>query len=98
MTIEKTQDGNRLTVAPAGRLDSNTTPELEAVLDESLEEAEELVLDFSGLDYLSSAGLRLLLQTFKKMSAKGGMTVRNVNATINDIFEITGFSDILTIE
>ncbi len=97
MKIEKKLEEGKLTVAPTGRLDTVSTPELEALLNESLDDAEELVLDFSGLDYLSSAGLRLLLQTYKKMSQKGGMTLCGVNSTISDIFDITGFSDILTV-
>ncbi len=99
MTIEKNLEGSTLTVGLTGRLDTVSTPELEEALSGSLEGVDELVLDFSGLEYLSSAGLRLLLQCYKKMTAKnGGLTIRNVNDTIFDIFEITGFSDILTVK
>ena len=99
MTIEKKLEEGKLTVSPSGRLDTVSTPELEAVLNECLEDAQELELDFSGLEYISSAGLRLLLQSYKKMAARGGsLTVSNVNETINDIFAITGFSDILTVK
>jgi anti-sigma B factor antagonist len=87
-----------LNVKVEGRLDTATAPELEKELEEVLGEAEELVFDFEGLEYMSSAGLRILLATQKKMSAKGGMKVTNVNDVISEIFEITGFSDILTIE
>ena len=98
MTITKTLEDKILNVKVEGRLDTATAPELEKELDEVLGEAEELVFDFEGLEYMSSAGLRILLATQKKMSAKGGMKVTNVNDVISEIFEITGFSDILTIE
>ncbi|MBP3759515.1 MAG: STAS domain-containing protein [Firmicutes bacterium] len=98
MTVTKTLEDKILNVKVDGRLDTATAPELEKELDGVLEEAEELVFDFEGLEYMSSAGLRILLATQKKMSAKGGMKVTNVNDVISEIFEITGFSDILTIE
>lgn len=98
MTITKTLEDKILNVKVEGRLDTATAPELEKELEEVLGEAEELVFDFEGLEYMSSAGLRILLATQKKMSAKGGMKVTNVNDVISEIFEITGFSDILTIE
>jgi anti-sigma B factor antagonist len=98
MTVTKTLEDKILNVKVEGRLDTATAPELEKELDEVLGEAEELVFDFEGLEYMSSAGLRILLATQKKMSAKGGMKVTNVNDVISEIFEITGFSDILTIE
>ena len=98
MTITKTMEEKVLTVKVEGRLDTATAPELEEELAEVLEEAEELVFDLEGLDYMSSAGLRILLATQKKMSLKGGMKVINVNDVIREIFDITGFSDILTIE
>lgn len=98
MTVTKTLEDKILNVKVDGRLDTATAPELEKELEEVLEEAEELVFDFEGLEYMSSAGLRILLATQKKMSAKGGMKVTNVNDVISEIFEITGFSDILTIE
>ena len=98
MTIEKTFNANVLTVALAGRLDTAAAPQLEAELKENLPGVEHLVLDFSALDYLSSAGLRVLLAAQKTMNKQGDMVVRNVNETISEIFEVTGFCDILTIE
>ena len=98
MVITKTLEEKRLTVKVEGRLDTATAPELEQELGEVINEAEELVFDLEGLEYMSSAGLRILLATQKKMSDKGGMKVINVNDVIMEIFEITGFSDILTIE
>ncbi len=98
MTVTKTLEDKILNVKVDGRLDTATAPELEKELEEVLAEAEELVFDFEGLEYMSSAGLRILLATQKKMAAKGGMKVTNVNDVISEIFDITGFSDILTIE
>ena len=98
MTIEKNLNGTELIVKVVGRLDTTTAPELEVSLKESFEGLEKLVLDFSELDYLSSAGLRVLLQSQKTMNKQGEMVVRNVNETISEIFEVTGFSDVLTIE
>ena len=98
MVITKTPEEKKLTVRIEGRLDTSTAPELEKELDGALADYEELVLDLDGLEYLSSAGLRIILASQKKMAAKGGMKVTNVNDVIMEIFEITGFSDILTIE
>lgn len=98
MTINKTQNGTALTIALEGRLDTMTAPELEAELKKSLDGMETLTLDFSKLDYISSAGLRVLLSAHKLMSAKGGMKVKNVNDVVQEVFEVTGFADILTIE
>jgi len=98
MTIEKNLNGTELSVAIAGRLDTTTAPELDASLKESLDGVTRLVLDFTALDYLSSAGLRVLLGTQKTMNKQGEMIIRNVNETIGEIFEVTGFVDILTIE
>ena len=98
MTIVKNLNGNELTVAIAGRLDTTTAPQLEAELKMSIGGIEKLVLDFSELEYLSSAGLRVLLSTQKAMNKQGEMIIKNVNETINEIFEVTGFIDILTIE
>ena len=81
-----------------GRLDSSTAPELESALKESLGGITELVLDFKGLEYISSAGLRVLLTTQKTMNKQGKMVIRNINETIREVFELTGFSDILTVE
>ena len=98
MTIEKNSNGTELNVTISGRLDTTTAPELETSLKESFEGVEKLVLDFSSLEYLSSAGLRVLLQAQKTMNKQGEMIIKNVNDTINEIFEVTGFIDILTIE
>ncbi|MBR6473671.1 MAG: STAS domain-containing protein [Firmicutes bacterium] len=98
MIVSKTMEDNKLTVKVEGRLDTSTSPILEKELAELLADAEELVFDLEGLEYLSSAGLRILLATQKKMTEKGGMKVINVNDVISEIFDITGFSDILTIE
>ena len=98
MTINKTLENGLLVLAPAGRLDTMTAPELEAELNKSIKDAESLKLDFSNLEYISSAGLRVLLSAHKTMSAKGGMTVANVNDIVQEVFEVTGFSDILNIE
>lgn len=98
MTIEKITNGSELTVCLAGRLDTTTAPKLEAELKQNIGGVEKLVLDFKALEYLSSAGLRVLLAAQKVMNKQGEMIVRNVNETIADIFEVTGFSDVLTIE
>ena len=98
MTITKTQEGGRLDLALEGRLDTATAPQLEQTLKELLPDVTELTLDFSKLEYLSSAGLRVLLGAQKAMNRQGTMTLRHVNETIMDIFEVTGFADILTIE
>lgn len=98
MTITKNKEGAVLTLAPEGRLDTTTAPALEEELKNSLAGIEELILDFAGLEYVSSAGLRVILSTQKIMNKQGKMVLRNVNPDINDVFEITGFSEILTIE
>lgn len=98
MTIEKKVNGNALEIALEGRLDTMTAPELEAELNQSLSSVDSLTLDFSKLEYISSAGLRVLLSAHKVMSAKGGMKVTNVNEIVQEVFEVTGFADILNIE
>lgn len=98
MTIEKKLTGTELTITLTGRLDTTTAPEFENEFKASVSGIEKLVLDFAGLDYLSSAGLRVLLAAQKTMNKQGSMVVRNVNETIAEIFDITGFCDILTIE
>ena len=98
MTITTNLNGKALEVALEGRLDTMTAPELEAELNKSMGDADTLTLDFSKLDYISSAGLRVLLSAHKVMSAKGGMKITNVNEIVQEVFEVTGFSDILTIE
>lgn len=98
LNINKEQNGGLLTVALEGRLDTVTAPELESELTASLDGAEELVLDMKDLEYISSAGLRVLLSAQKNMSSKGSMKLINVNETVMEILEVTGFTDILTIE
>lgn len=98
MTIEKIVNGAELTLNVVGRLDTATAPQLEAEVNANLAGVTKLVFDFSGLEYLSSAGLRVLLQSQKAMNKQGEMVVRNVNETVSEIFEVTGFADVLTIE
>ena len=99
MDIKKTSEGSKLTVAVSGRLDTNTAPQFETELKRSLDGVTDLTLDFSGLDYISSAGLRVLLSAKKLMNAENGdMRVTGCNEIVKEIFEVTGFTDILTIE
>ena len=98
MTIEKTKNGSALTIALSGRLDTMTAPNLEAELGDALEDVEELMFDLEKLEYISSAGLRVLLSAQKTMNRQGSMKVLHPNEIIREIFEVTGFSDILTIE
>ena len=98
MTINVNREGKVFTVSPEGRLDTTTAPEFEKAIRDGLEGTEELVLDLKNLEYISSAGLRVLLSSEKAMAGKGSMKVRNVCAAVMEIFDITGFSDILTIE
>lgn len=98
LTINKTINEGKAEFHLEGRLDTNTSPELEKELNESLEEITDLTINMDTLDYISSAGLRVLLSTQKAMSKKGALKVTNVNDTIMDIFEMTGFTEILTIE
>ena len=98
MTITKQLNGDALTIALEGRLDTITAPDLEKELKESLDGVNALTLDFAKLDYISSAGLRVLLSAHKALSRKGGMKVTHVSEIVNEVFEVTGFADILTIE
>ena len=98
MTITKKQEGTKLTLELEGRLDTTTAPELEAEVKSSIDGVEELILDLANLEYMSSAGLRVLLSAQKVMNTQGKMTVTNVNETISEIFEVTGFSEILSVE
>jgi len=97
MTIEKKTENTKREMALIGRLDTTTAPELDAEI-KKLDGITELVLDLAELEYLSSAGLRVLLAAQKVMNRQGKMILKNVNATIGEVFEITGFSDILTVE
>jgi anti-sigma B factor antagonist len=98
LTIKKTVENNKATLAPEGRLDSSTAPAMESAVKEVLSDITDLTFDFEKLEYISSAGLRVLLSAQKVMDTKGKMKVTGVNEDIMDIFEITGFSDILRIE
>lgn len=98
MNINTKMDGSRLTIALEGRLDTTSAPQLEGVLKEKLRGVTELEMDFAQLAYISSAGLRVLLSAMKLMKKQGSMVVRNVNETVMEVFEITGFADMLTIE
>ena len=98
MKIIKNQNGGCLTIALEGRLDTTTAPELEQEIKNSLGGVTELVMDFAKLDYISSAGLRVLLAAQKQMQKQGAMKVIHVNEMVMEVFEVTGFADILTIE
>lgn len=98
MEIIKQQDGEKLNVQLVGRLDTTTAPELEEALMQDLTGIKELHFDFAKLEYISSAGLRVLLAAQKIMNNQGSMKISNVISDIMEVFEITGFTDILTIE
>lgn len=98
MKIEKQFTEKKLNVEIIGRLDTMTAPQLEKELNESLEGMEELILDLNHLEYVSSAGLRVLLSAQKRMKKQGNMIIKNVNDDVMEVFEITGFVDIFTIE
>ncbi len=98
LNIEKTRENGNLTCRLEGRLDTNTAPDLEKKLKDDLEGLENLVLDFAGLEYISSAGLRVLLSAHKAMAKQGRMELTHVGETIMEILEVTGFTDILNIE
>ena len=98
LNIEKKKEGAKLELVLTGRLDTTTAPELEKELKASLDGVDELVFDMASLEYISSAGLRVLLSAQKIMNKQGTMKVLHVNETIMEIFEVTGFSDILAIE
>lgn len=98
MNISTKMENSMLLVMLEGRLDTGSAPQLEGVLKEKLQGVTELVMDFQDLAYISSAGLRVLLSAMKLMKKQGSMVVRNVNETVMEVFEITGFADMLTIE
>lgn len=98
MNIEQKKNGTALTLALEGRLDTMTAPQLEAALKEALPGVAALTFDLEKLEYISSAGLRVLLTAQKIMSKQGSMKLIHVREDVNEIFEVTGFSDILTIE
>lgn len=98
MEITKKQSNNELTVSLSGRLDTNTSRLLEEELGASLTGIESLIFDFAGLEYVSSAGLRVLFGAQKAMNDQGGIVIRNANQSVMDVFDITGFTDIFNIE
>jgi len=98
MTIEKKIIGDAVTLIVSGRLDTQTAPELENELDSILSGLKELTFDMTNLEYVSSAGLRVILKAQKAMNAQGSMKLTGVNDSIMEVFDITGFLDILTIE
>lgn len=95
MNINRTENNNELILSLEGRLDTLTAPQLEKAVDDNT--IDKLTLDFSKLEYISSAGLRVVLALHKRLSAKGGLTVANVNETVSDVFNATCFTDILNI-
>ncbi len=98
LNIGKTQNGQELIVSLEGRLDTTTGPQLETEVKENLKGIENLIFDMANPEYISSAGLRVLLSAQKLMNKQGEMVIRNSSEEVNEIFEVTGFSDILTIE
>lgn len=96
MNIKKNKNGSTLTVIISGRVDTATAPEVDAFVSQNLDGVTSLILDFGGVNYVSSAGLRVLLSLQKKMMAKGDMKLINVNDAVSDVFEVTGFDEILT--
>ena len=98
MTIDKKVNASAAVFSIAGMLDTETAPELEAILDSELAGIQDLTLDFQALEYVSSAGLRVILKAQKLMNAAGKMRIVHVNDSVMEVFEITGFTSILTIE
>ena len=98
MTIEKKLNGEALTLIVSGRLDTQTAPELEKEINAILPDLKELIFDMANLEYVSSAGLRVILKAQKIMNMQGSMKLTGVNDSIMEVFDITGFLDILTIE
>lgn len=98
MIIDKKIDQNKVILTIEGRLDTQTAPQLETAVDEILKDCAELILDLKEVEYISSAGLRIILKAQKSMNKQGSLKLRNVNETVMEVFDITGFLDILTIE
>lgn len=98
MNIKKKKSGSTLTVIISGRIDTTTAPEVDSSINESLDGVQSLILDFTGVNYVSSAGLRVLLALQQKMMSRDGMKLVGVNDDVNDVFEVTGFDEILTYE
>ena len=98
MTIEKNLNGNSLTLRLCGRLDTAHAPQLDAIVDSALDGVRALILDFEGVEYISSAGLRVILKAQKRMNPSGSMKLVHVNDAVMEVLDITGFADILNIE
>jgi anti-sigma B factor antagonist len=98
MKLTKTQEGSKLTVAVSGNLDTQTAPELQGELKTALTGITSLILDFTDLDYISSAGLRVVRGASKVMNRQGDMLVRGCNPEVKEVFEITGFADVINVE
>lgn len=98
MTIEIKRHADEITIEVVGRLDTTTAPALDKTISEDVADTQRLTLDLQGLEYISSAGLRVLLSAQKKLRRNGALTVKNVRAEVMEILEMTGFADILTIE
>lgn len=97
MTINKVVDGDKITISPEGMLDTANAPAFEAAMEEVLQSTSNLTVDFAKVEYISSSGLRVLLKVQKKIGATGEMTLINVNQSVNEVFELTGFNSILNI-
>lgn len=97
MEIKNAQDGSTLTLTVSGRLDTTTAPQLEAVLKRSINGITSLIFDFTDLEYISSAGLRVLLAAAKVMAKQGTMSIQHPNETVNEVFEVTGMDSFLNI-
>ena len=98
MEITVSKNENTLTISPIGRIDTATAPELQTAVNENISGVTDLTFDLKQLQYISSAGLRVLMSTQKTMNQQGSMKLIHVKEDVNEIFEVTGFSDILTIE
>lgn len=98
MTVEKKQNAEELTLIVSGRVDTTNAKEFEDEVSSSLDGIKSLIMDFSDLEYISSAGLRVLLIAIKRMNKQGSMVIRNANEMVKEIFEVTGFSDMVDIE
>ena len=98
LNITKEQNDSTLTLTLEGRLDTTTSPDLEKILKDNLDGVQELILDFEALEYISSAGLRVLLSAQKVMNKQGEMKLIHVRDEVKEIFEVTGFLDFLTVE
>lgn len=98
MTIEQVKNGDALTMTISGRLDTTTAPQLAEAFNAAVKDIQSLTLDMKGLDYISSAGLRVLLQMHKTMVQRDGLVIKNANETVKEVFGVTGFMDLLNVE